>query len=322
MKKQLLMAGFLLAGMLSVKAQTFISFENSEGYNVGNINGQNQWFSTPLQGGGNIDGQNIISTDASDGSNSLKIDKLTAVSPQQSTIVGGFRTFDPAIAINPGNFEVSFDVKISEQSANSSDFALTLLSDAEQGEEEGLYISNIFRFRFNGKIAVVDVVEDELILMELNEAYTWSANTWYSVKIVFTASNNIEYYLNDELIHTGALFRNAPISELRFVHNNVSGYGLIDNIKLGAPSASVDDHLSQQFAMYPNPTTGIVNITNNENVLVSQVNVTDLNGRVVKTVKFDNVSEAQVDISGLSAGMYIMNITTNQGIATKKVVKK
>ena len=49
--------------------------------------------------------------------------------------------------------------------------------------------------------------------------------------------------------------------------------------------------------------------------------ITDLNGRTVQSVKFNNVNTAQVNISGLSAGMYLMNIASDHGNVTKKIIK-
>ena len=46
--------------------------------------------------------------------------------------------------------------------------------------------------------------------------------------------------------------------------------------------------------------------------------VTDINGRTVKTVS-GNVS--QINVSDLNAGVYFMNIETNEGTAVKKIVK-
>jgi hypothetical protein len=47
----------------------------------------------------------------------------------------------------------------------------------------------------------------------------------------------------------------------------------------------------------------------------------DINGRTVKSESFNNVTEIQVNISDLSAGMYFMNINTEMGTAIKKIVK-
>jgi hypothetical protein len=49
--------------------------------------------------------------------------------------------------------------------------------------------------------------------------------------------------------------------------------------------------------------------------------MTDLNGRVVKS-QVMNTTEGQVSVSDLAAGVYMMKITTDQGVAVKKIVKQ
>jgi hypothetical protein len=49
---------------------------------------------------------------------------------------------------------------------------------------------------------------------------------------------------------------------------------------------------------------------------------TDVNGRIVKNVKFDGVSETQISVSELSSGIYMMKIVSDKGTTTKKVIKE
>jgi len=49
--------------------------------------------------------------------------------------------------------------------------------------------------------------------------------------------------------------------------------------------------------------------------------MTDLNGRVVKQNSYSNVSEVQVNISDLASGVYMMNIKSDKGSVTKKIIK-
>ncbi|KGO94856.1 T9SS-dependent choice-of-anchor J family protein [Flavobacterium subsaxonicum] len=85
--------------------------------------------------------------------------------------------------------------------------------------------------------------------------------------------------------------------------------------------ASVKDVLASQLSVSPNPATNVVNITNTSNILVDGASIADLNGRVVKSVKFNGVADAQVNISDLASGVYMMTITSDKGTTTKKVIK-
>ncbi|RDI04551.1 T9SS type A sorting domain-containing protein [Flavobacterium sp. AG291] len=83
--------------------------------------------------------------------------------------------------------------------------------------------------------------------------------------------------------------------------------------------AGVNDNTLANLSVYPNPVNDVVNV--NVDALVSNVAIVDLNGRTVKTVKFDGVSTASVNVSDLASGVYMATITSDKGTTTKKIVK-
>jgi hypothetical protein len=82
-----------------------------------------------------------------------------------------------------------------------------------------------------------------------------------------------------------------------------------------------NDYLTSKFSVYPNPANNVVNFSNDVNAVVSTVAMTDLNGRVVKSATV-NATEGNISISDLATGIYMMTITTDQGVAVKKIVKQ
>jgi hypothetical protein len=96
---------------------------------------------------------------------------------------------------------------------------------------------------------------------------------------------------------------------------------LLINAQADTDLSIKENAVSSQFSVYPNPANNVINITNADNMLVNAVTVTDLNGRTVKNVSFDNVASAQVNVADLASGMYILNVTSDKGTATKKFVK-
>ena len=106
--------------------------------------------------------------------------------------------------------------------------------------------------------------------------------------------------------------------------NNVAAVALFDNITLTATNSdtlSNNEVISSKFSISPNPANHVVNITNADNMLVNGVTIADLNGRTVKNVSFEGVANAQVNVADLASGLYIMNVTSDKGMATKKFVK-
>ena len=96
---------------------------------------------------------------------------------------------------------------------------------------------------------------------------------------------------------------------------------MVDDFKVTTTGLGVNEAFARKFSAYPNPANNVVNISNNDNISLTSVDINDINGRTVKTIKVNNISETQLNISDLSAGVYFMNINTDSGIAVKKFVK-
>jgi hypothetical protein len=83
-----------------------------------------------------------------------------------------------------------------------------------------------------------------------------------------------------------------------------------------------DDESIQNIDVYPNPTTGELTITNYE-LRITNVEIFDVYGRkVFATANLLPQTANQIDISNLSAGVYLITIHTDKGIVHKKVVKE
>jgi len=81
------------------------------------------------------------------------------------------------------------------------------------------------------------------------------------------------------------------------------------------PDNAVDENMLNNVAVYPNPTTGLVNI---EAEGLNNVVIFDVTGREVRALG----AETTIDISDLEAGVYFFSIETENGTAMKKLVKE
>jgi len=86
-------------------------------------------------------------------------------------------------------------------------------------------------------------------------------------------------------------------------------------------SLGVNENLTSKFSVYPNPATNLVKISSDSNTLFDDVKIIDLNGRTVKTVNLNKVANAEINISDLASGVYMLSISSENGSATKKIVK-
>jgi hypothetical protein len=102
------------------------------------------------------------------------------------------------------------------------------------------------------------------------------------------------------------------------VSNDQFGFA-VDDFKVEGTVLATTNFVKNNFSVTPNPASDVININKTNTVAMTSATITDINGRVVKTV---NSEVAQINISDLTAGVYMLNIVTAQGSGTTKIVKK
>jgi len=95
----------------------------------------------------------------------------------------------------------------------------------------------------------------------------------------------------------------------------------LDDLLLTQETLGTESFIASQFTVSPNPATDVINVSGKNNSTISAVSLTDINGRVVKQTSFNNIAKIEMNISDLSAGVYMMNIKSSEGEATKKIIK-
>jgi len=81
------------------------------------------------------------------------------------------------------------------------------------------------------------------------------------------------------------------------------------------PVTTIEGIENAEISIFPNPTTGIVNI---EAEGLNKVVVYDVTGRMMISV----VNESTIDISNIEAGVYFFSVETKNGFAMNKLVKE
>lgn len=164
-----------------------------------------------------------------------------------------------------------------------------------------------------------------------------SPNTWYRIGFAYDTITG-ETIWKASTVYTGLPAANwagpfAP-NELDFVStvpttpaNAIASDMTFDNLSVKAtPTEALLGINSNQltdnsFSVYPNPAINVINFSNTVNAVVKSIELADLNGRVIKSLKI-NAPEGQISVSDLGTGIYMMKITSDQGVAVKKIVKQ
>lgn len=101
----------------------------------------------------------------------------------------------------------------------------------------------------------------------------------------------------------------------------------ISSDQIGVDTFSVDTNLAtysfftSNYTVGPNPATDVVNVSAKNNNTINTVEITDVNGRVVKNVTV-NAATSQINVADLNSGVYFLKASSENGVGTSKIVKK
>lgn len=96
-------------------------------------------------------------------------------------------------------------------------------------------------------------------------------------------------------------------------------FGQAEDYTINVAVLAVNDNVKNAVKIYPNPVIDVLNIEAASKV--SNVQVFDISGKVVSS--FDlNAVKNQVNLSKLAPGVYVVNIQTDKGVQSVKIIKK
>jgi trimeric autotransporter adhesin len=108
---------------------------------------------------------------------------------------------------------------------------------------------------------------------------------------------------------------------------NESAYYKLVQIDLDGKTKAYDDRIvylkgliEPQQLIYPNPTRGKLYITGIEGMM--SISVADVLGKTVRSQKLNGNNRAEIDLTGLPKGVYMLSIKTLSGQQVKKVIKE
>ena len=98
-----------------------------------------------------------------------------------------------------------------------------------------------------------------------------------------------------------------------------SGNGDFWVVKLEQDPLAIEDFQIQKIVLYPNPVSELLHIEAQQDIV--NINIFNLLGQELFKQTVDG-AQATINMSGLSAGTYLINITSNHGTRTYKIQKQ
>lgn len=300
MKKILLFLSTALFLSNVSQAQNSISFEASEGYNLGSIENQNGWILYDPSEGETYTPEVVISDNrATHGNRSFRITSQNILD-----YVGGLNLMNPV----QENFSISMDVYI-ESTFTGLDNGSEILLDLV---DENLVSLAQFNFGFDNTI----YGGSNGWLSEI-EGLTYENDRWYQIRYdVDFDAQVFRLYLNDTFIYEEAFETGTQLAGLDFYMFDMGTSLNVDNIQI-LPLADLGtvETKKSMISIYPNPVTDVIQIKTDETLLSAEI--FDLTGRQIKST-----TSSSVAVQDLQPGTYVIKIKTNQNTTSKKFIKK
>lgn len=139
----------------------------------------------------------------------------------------------------------------------------------------------------------------------------------------------LQGFLNELLFNGGngdgyanLLSSNNYLSGLMLtLFNGGNGDGFASNNFTTALTLDLVEHLIKlDVLLYPNPASHIVTIQSNEGTIITSISLYDISGKQVHGELSKNNNT--LNVSHLSDGMYLLNIVSENGAVTKKLIVK
>jgi uncharacterized repeat protein (TIGR01451 family) len=210
-----------------------------------------------------------------------------------------------------------------------------LIADADQ------YLHYIIRFQNTGTAEAINVTIKNILdnkldwtsmqLESLSHSGRVEINDGSEVKFIFNNIHLPDSTTNEGQSHGFIAYKVKPRSNVvvgDIVNNSADIFfdfnpAIVTNTTATqfVDALSVAENDNHKFTIYPNPTTGLLNIQGNK--MIDKISVIDINGRIFQEIHFTTSTLfAQLDITNLKTGIYFLKINSNQDNVNMKIIKR
>ena len=128
----------------------------------------------------------------------------------------------------------------------------------------------------------------------------------------FGLTNNLKVTFANRIMSVVTTQTTSPQT---FPLTNVQNLSFVPNTTTSIALTTNDNRIR----LFSNPVKDELIIVNSGQCFVENVEIVDLSGRIVISLKS---LEASINVSNLHAGIYFVKIKTNRGVVTEKFIKK
>ncbi|WP_392437371.1 T9SS type A sorting domain-containing protein [Cruoricaptor ignavus] len=345
MKKITLLAGIFLAGISF--AQTTVSFEKSENFNVGIFGGQDEDNWLVLEDDeGYLPNFLITEEEASHGTQSLKIATHPEYGELWAANMAVYYFLENNLEPEDAVFSTDFQMSDAEDTFYEIEGYAYYEFTNDEGEED-YEMETAFWFGMLGgdiyaQLKIIDFGDGEDKRLEKLKQHRklktmnrdeepedslfeiigqYEANKWLNFKTMAT-DGKLNYYLGGNLVKTVEnILTKRDWTLVKLGHNNAGGTAFIDNAKHGtfAQLGIFEKNFSAaKISVYPNPATDFISVKTEEVIKLYKIYSAD-GRKVLEGAK----PTGRISVESLAKGSYIFTAKTAGGkMISSKFIKK
>jgi uncharacterized repeat protein (TIGR01451 family) len=248
---------------------------------------------------------------------------------------------------------ISGDMTDENPADNTRTFVQTLVNSFDpndkavsEGEEIGVSdlekpLHYMIRFQNNGSADAVNISVNDILSENLDASTVQILATSHPSRTMITNENRLDVYFDDINLPPATVNNDASQGYILFevrpkanlviddvIENTASIYFdfnfpiITNTVTTTVVALGTNEFALDNFAMYPNPAGHSVTIAMKNEVLVKRISVYNTLGQLVMDIpaRFSGAS-LTTDISGLTAGTYIVEIIGEHGKTSKKLLK-
>ncbi len=207
-------------------------------------------------------------------------------------------------------------------------------------EEAADYLDYIIRFQNTGTASAINVRIDDILDLKLDWTTLTPVSASHNYRFEIKDGNQIKFFfdniylpnqsIDDEGSNGFIAYKIKPLPTIA-LGNIITGFAsiyfdfndpiLTNNATtiVGSPLSIKKFSASNLAKVYPNPATDFVNIQAKDGVHLEEVSIYNMQGQ--KLISAQQNLES-INLQQLSAGLYLISIKTNQGIASYNLIKK
>jgi hypothetical protein len=147
------------------------------------------------------------------------------------------------------------------------------------------------------------------------ENLTLSAGGYYLAVELFSGGGTYHVRIVDDATVTqpawsSAIWYPAPTSTF---YSNGNAFAI--RMNMGA-NVGINENVSNEVSIYPNPTSDVLNISTNSNDL-SELTIKDITGKIVLTEEFN--TKITINTDRYSKGIYLIDVKNDLGTVSEKI---